>query len=156
MAAFFQELFSNNVLIAGISGWFVAQTLKMILYSVINKTLNWERLIGDGGMPSAHSATVSSMAMTSALVYGVGSFEFAVTTMLATIVMHDAMGVRWETGKQAKIINEMIALFEELGKSQVSAEKKLKEFVGHTPLQVLCGMILGILVALGYYLIWLR
>ncbi|MBQ8813963.1 MAG: divergent PAP2 family protein [Lachnospiraceae bacterium] len=151
MAEFFQELFSNRVLIAGIAGWFVAQTLKMILYSVINRTLNWERMIGDGGMPSAHSATVSSMAMSSALIYGVGSFEFAVTTMLATIVMHDAMGVRWETGKQAKILNEMLALFEELGKPQVSAEKKLKEFVGHTPLQVLCGMLLGILVALGLY-----
>ena len=149
MAEFFVELFSNRVLIGGLVGWFVAQVLKMILYSVINKTINWERMIGDGGMPSAHSATVSSMAMTSALIYGVGSFEFAVTTMLATIVMHDAMGVRLETGKQAKILNEMIALFEELGKPQVSAEKKLKEFVGHTPFQVLCGMILGMLIALG-------
>lgn len=151
MADFFRELFSNRVLVAGITGWFVAQTLKMILYSIINKTLNWERMVGDGGMPSAHSATVASMAMSSALIYGVGSFEFAVTTMLATIVMHDAMGVRWETGKQAKILNEMIALFEELGKPQVSAETKLKEFVGHTPLQVLCGMTLGICVALGMY-----
>lgn len=149
MAEFFVELFSNRVLIGGLVGWFVAQVLKMILYSIINKTINWERMIGDGGMPSAHSATVSSMAMTSALIYGVGSFEFAVTTMLATIVMHDAMGVRLETGKQAKILNEMIALFEELGKPQVSAEKKLKEFVGHTPFQVLCGMILGMLIALG-------
>lgn len=149
MAEFFVELFSNRVLIGGLIGWFVAQVLKMILYSIINKTINWERMIGDGGMPSAHSATVSSMAMTSALIYGVGSFEFAVTTMLATIVMHDAMGVRLETGKQAKILNEMIALFEELGKPQVSAEKKLKEFVGHTPFQVLCGMILGMLIALG-------
>ena len=149
MAEFFVELFSNRVLIGGLVGWFVAQVLKMILYSIINKTINWERMIGDGGMPSAHSATVSSMAMTSALIYGVGSFEFAVTTMLATIVMHDAMGVRLETGKQAKILNEMIALFEGLGKPQVSAEKKLKEFVGHTPFQVLCGMILGMLIALG-------
>jgi acid phosphatase family membrane protein YuiD len=149
VAEFFVELFSNRVLIGGLIGWFVAQVLKMILYSIINKTINWERMIGDGGMPSAHSATVSSMAMTSALIYGVGSFEFAVTTMLATIVMHDAMGVRLETGKQAKILNEMIALFEELGKPQVSAEKKLKEFVGHTPFQVLCGMILGMLIALG-------
>ena len=151
MAEFFVELFSNRVLIGGLVGWFVAQVLKMILYSIINKTINWERMIGDGGMPSAHSATVSSMAMTSALIYGVGSFEFAVTTMLATIVMHDAMGVRLETGKQAKILNEMIALFEELGKPQVSAEKKLKEFVGHTPFQVLCGMILGMLIALGLH-----
>lgn len=151
MAEFWRELISNRVLMAGITGWFIAQVLKMIIHSVINKTLDWERLVGDGGMPSAHSATVAAMATTSALVYGVGSFEFAISAMLATIVMHDAMGVRLETGKQAKIINELIVLFEDLGKSHISAETKLKEFVGHTPLQVLCGMTLGILVALGYY-----
>lgn len=151
MADFFVEMFNNRVLIAGIAAWFIAQVTKTILYAVINRTMRWERMVGDGGMPSAHSATVASMAMTSALVYGVGSFEFAISTMLATIVMHDAMGVRWETGKQAKIINEMVALFEELGNAQISVEKKLKEFVGHTPLQVLCGMLLGILVAIGYF-----
>ena len=115
MAEFWGELISNRVLIAGITGWFIAQILKMIIHSVINKTLDWERLVGDGGMPSAHSATVSAMAMTSVLVYGVGSFEFAISAMLATIVMHDAMGVRLETGKQAKIINELVVLFEDLG-----------------------------------------
>ena len=144
MAEFWGELISNRVLIAGITGWFIAQILKMIIHSVINKTLDWERLVGDGGMPSAHSATVSAMAMTSVLVYGVGSFEFAISAMLATIVMHDAMGVRLETGKQAKIINELVVLFEDLGKSHVSVETKLKEFVGHTPLQVLAGSIIGI------------
>ncbi len=152
MADFFRELCSNRVLIAGCSGWFIAQVLKTIIYAVLNRTLRWERMVGDGGMPSAHSATVSSMAMTSALVYGVGSFEFAVTAMLATVVMHDAMGVRWETGKQAIVINELVKLFEELGDQQVPVEKKLKEFVGHTPLQVLCGMLLGILVAVLYNL----
>ena len=152
MAKIWAEFWSNRVLVAGITGWFVAQVLKMIIHSVINRTLDWERLVGDGGMPSAHSATVSAMAMTSALVYGVGSFEFAISAMLATIVMHDAMGVRLETGRQAKIINELVTLFEDLGKSHISTEKKLKEFVGHTPLQVLCGMVLGITVALIYQL----
>jgi hypothetical protein len=124
----------------------------MIIHSVINHTLDWERLVGDGGMPSAHSATVSAMAGTCAIVYGVGSFEFAISAMLAIIVMHDAMGVRLETGKQAKVINELVELFEELGKNQLAAEKKLKEFVGHTPFQVVCGFIVGIAVAVVYNL----
>ena len=150
MAEFFRELFSNRVLIAGCSGWFIAQVVKTIIYAILNRTLRWERMVGDGGMPSAHSATYTCMAMTAALVYGVGSFEFAVTAMLATVVMHDAMGVRWETGKQAVILNEVIKWFEELGDSRIPAETKLKEFVGHTPLQVLCGMLLGIVIALVY------
>ncbi len=150
MVNFWGELWSNRVLVAGVTGWFVAQLLKMIIHSVINRTWDWERLVGDGGMPSAHSATVSAMAATSAFVYGAGSFEFAISAMLATIVMHDAMGVRLETGRQAKIINELVALFEDLGKSHISPEKKLKEFVGHTPLQVLCGMLLGVIVAIIY------
>jgi len=147
-----RELFSNRVLVAGCLGWFIAQIVKTIIYAVINRTLRWERMVGDGGMPSAHSATYSCMAMTAALVYGVGSFEFAITAMLASVVMHDAMGVRWETSKQAVIINELVKLFEELGDRHVPVEKKLKEFVGHTPLQVLCGMILGILIAVLYNL----
>lgn len=148
----FFELVSNPYLITSLSSWFIAQLLKVIINAIVNKKLSLERLVGDGGMPSAHSATYSCMAMTAALVYGVGSFEFAVTAMLATVVMHDAMGVRLETGKQAVVINEMIRLFEELGDKHVSVEKKLKEFVGHTPLQVLCGMILGIALAVLYNL----
>ena len=104
------ELLSNRVLVAGICGWASAQIIKAILYTVLNKEFRLERLFGDGGMPSGHSATVSAMAMMSLLHYGVGSFEFAVSTMLAIIVMHDAMGVRLETGKQAEVINELTTL----------------------------------------------
>ena len=108
------ELLANRVLIAGITGWASAQVIKAILYTILNKEFRLERLFGDGGMPSGHSATVSAMAMMSLLHYGIGSFEFAVSTMLAIIVMHDAMGVRLETGKQAEVINELTALFEEI------------------------------------------
>lgn len=152
MGNLWNELWTNRVLMAGITGWFIAQVLKMIIHSIINHGVDWERLIGDGGMPSAHSATVTAMAGTSAAAYGVGSFEFAISAMVAIIVMHDAMGVRLETGKQAKVINEMVQLFEDLGKPQLSMEKKLKEFVGHTPFQVLCGFLIGILVAVLYSL----
>jgi hypothetical protein len=98
-------------------------------------------------MPSSHSATVCALATSTGIIYGGGSFEFAIAVILAIIVMHDAMGVRRETGIQAKIINEMLEAFTNMGKN-MSPEEKLKEFVGHTPLQVLAGAILGILVAL--------
>lgn len=152
MAEFLQELFSNRVLIAGCLGWFIAQVLKTIIYAILNRTMRWERMVGDGGMPSAHSTTYTCMAVTAAIAYGVGSFEFAITAMLATVVMHDAMGVRWETGKQAVILNELLKWFEELGDQRIPAETKLKEFVGHTPLQVLCGLLLGVLIAILYSL----
>ena len=152
MADFFRELFSNRVLIAGCLGWLIAQVLKTIIYAILNRTMRWERMVGDGGMPSAHSATYTCMAVTAALSYGVGSFEFAITAMLATVVMHDAMGVRWETGKQAVVLNELLKWFEELGDQQIPVERKLKEFVGHTPLQVLCGLLLGVLIAVLYSL----
>lgn len=153
-----KELLSNRVLVAGICGWASAQVIKAILYTVLNKEFRLERLFGDGGMPSGHSATVSAMAMMSLLHYGVGSFEFAVSTMLAIIVMHDAMGVRLETGKQAEVINELTTLVEEIIDEfnteetlekkfqKVFSEEKLKEYVGHTPIQVIAGCILGLLI----------
>ena len=152
------ELLANRVLVAGITGWASAQVIKAILYAVLNKSFSIERLFGDGGMPSGHSATVSAMTMMSFLHYGVGSFEFAVTAMLAIIVMHDAMGVRLETGRQAEIINEMKALFDEIIDEfntedtlekkfqKVFSEEKLKEYVGHTPVQVIAGCILGLFI----------
>ena len=128
--------------------------LKVIINAIIHKKLDWERLVGDGGMPSGHSATVSSLAMFALLKSGPGSFEFAVCAILAIIVCHDAMGVRWETGKQAQAINEIIRTVEVLSKQDLP-EVKLKELVGHTPVQVLAGITIGICNAsLFYFLIF--
>lgn len=146
-----QELLRNDILLAGIFSWLTAQILKTILYAVINKELDFTRLLGDGGMPSAHSATVTAVAAMTGFLCGFDAPVFAIAGIVAIIVMHDAMGVRLETGKQAKLLNEMVALFEALGHPKLSMEKKLKEFVGHTPTQVLAGMLLGIAVALIYY-----
>lgn len=146
-----QELLHNDILLAGICSWLTAQVLKTILYAILNKELDLTRLMGDGGMPSAHSATVTAVAAMTGLTCGFDSPIFAVACITAIIVMHDAMGVRLETGKQAKMLNEMVALFEALGQPKLSMEKKLKEFVGHTPLQVMAGMLLGIMVAVIYY-----
>lgn len=141
-----QLLMSNRILWSGIFAWAAAQVLKALIYAAIYRTFRLERLLGDGGMPSAHSATVTSMATATAVLYGLDSFEFAVTAMMAIIVMHDACGVRLETGKQSRILNELMDMFTSEGKKQVWSEKRLKEFVGHTPLQVAAGFVLGVVI----------
>ena len=144
--SFLQELVHNRIFVSAVLGWFIAQVLKTIIHLFLTKQFVAERMIGSGGRPSSHSATVCALATATGMVYGGGSFEFAIAVILAIIVMHDAMGVRRETGIQAKVINEMLEVFTNMGK-KMSPEEKLKEFVGHTPLQVLAGAILGILIA---------
>lgn len=138
-----QELLANRVLISGLVGWGTAQVLKTIIYALMHRTLDLTRIFGDGGMPSGHSATVSSLATAAALVYGLGSFEFAMAFIFAIVVCKDAMGVRLETGRQAVIINDIVEAFNSLA-SEKLPEAKLKEFVGHTPLQVIAGILLGV------------
>ncbi len=142
---FINGVLSNRILLAAFCGWLVAQVLKTIIYVAVNKSFNPERLLGDGGMPSSHSATVMAMVTSTAFYFGSDTFEFAVTAILALIVMHDAMGVRRETGKQAKVINNMMDWFVQMD-SDISPEEKLKEFVGHSPTQVFFGALLGIVV----------
>lgn len=141
------DFLTNPYSMTALSAWFVAQLIKVIINLVIHKRLILERLVGDGGMPSGHSATVASLATISALLHGAGSFEFAVCGILAIIVCHDAMGVRQETGKQAVMLNEIIQILE----SEKLPEVKLKELVGHTPLQVIAGIVIGIAIACGVY-----
>lgn len=143
----FEQLIGNKILVCAVAGWFVAQVLKTIIHVIVTGKFDPERLTGSGGMPSSHSSTVCAMAAAAGQIYGLGSFEFAVTVILAIIVMHDAMGVRLETGKQAKLINEIVETFKTMN-GKTLAEEKLKEFVGHTPLQVLMGALLGILIGL--------
>lgn len=140
------ELLENRFFITGLSSWAVAQVLKVVIYTIVNKKLDITRLFGDGGMPSGHSATVTSLAVMAGIVYGTGSFQFAIAALLAIIVCHDAMGVRLETGKQAILINEIIKSFDVFSSEELP-EVKLKEFVGHTPIQVLTGIIIGIINA---------
>lgn len=143
---FFSGLAANQIFISAALGWFIAQVLKTIIHLAITKEFVLERMIGNGGMPSSHSATVCALATATYFQYGSASFEFALAVFFAIVVMHDASNVRWETGVQAKVLNEMIDLFSIMGKD-VSIENKLKEFVGHTPLQVFVGAVLGILIA---------
>ncbi len=142
---FITGLLHNTVLVAAVMGWFIAQLLKTIIHLILTKKLVMERMVGSGGMPSSHAATVCALATATGLEYGADSFAFAIAIILAIIVMHDARGVRWETGVQARILNEMMDVFRSMG-TKMTAEEKLKEFVGHTPLQVIVGAVLGILI----------
>ena len=147
----FQKLLSNGFLLVALSSWFWAQLIKTIIHAIVTKKVDFTRLVGDGGMPSGHSATVSSLAVSAAMVYGLGSFEFAIALVFAIVVCKDAMGVRLETGKQAAIINDIVEAFNVLTSEEKLSDAKLKEFVGHTPLQVIAGILLGIVNAVLLY-----
>ena len=148
---FLGDLVNNRIFMASVSGWLVAQILKTIIHMWFNRKFVAERLVGSGGMPSSHSATVCALAAAAGMEYGGGSFQFAMAAVFAIVVMYDAIGVRRETGIQARVLDEMMELFTKMGK-EMSVEDKLKEFVGHTPLQVLMGALLGILIAVLMYL----
>lgn len=143
----FSLLLQNKILISAVMGWLIAQILKTIIHLYFTKSFSAERLVGSGGMPSSHSSTVCALAASTSMQCGLNSPEFALAVIVAIIVMYDALGVRRETGIQAVIINEMMDFFKGMDK-KFSREDKLKELVGHTPLQVLMGAILGIIIAI--------
>ena len=144
---FFSELFSNELFVSAAIAWFVAQLLKTIIHTLVTKDFSIERMYGSGGMPSSHSSTVTALATTAYLIYGAASSEFAISAILAIIVMYDARGVRRETGIQAKVLNDLIELLKDVHNELMSMDDKLKEFVGHTPLQVIAGALLGIAIS---------
>ena len=149
------KIFTNQFLLVPVASWAIAQILKTIINAIMNKRLELSRLVGDGGMPSGHSATVTSLAVLCGLICGFGSAEFAISAILAVIVMHDALGVRRETGKQAVSIIKISELLNDyLSENNPNLKTdKLKVLVGHTPLQVVCGAVLGAVVAIVYYFI---
>jgi len=150
------DLLQNEIIITGATCWLTAQVIKTIIYLIVNKQFRLERMIGDGGMPSCHSATVSGIATSIALTEGVSSKLFALSLFFAIIVMHDAMGVRQETGKQARVINDIVEEIRESGMTimSMSPEDRLKEFVGHTGFQVCVGSVIGILTAVIEYMVF--
>ena len=142
----------NEILTVSLLSWFVAQVLKTIINFVLLGRFQLERMWGDGGMPSAHSATVTAMVIATARSEGIHSAIFAVAAVVAIITMHDAMGVRRETGEQAKVLNKMLEQWIEVTEKNKPflQNMHLKEMVGHTPLQVMAGFALGILVGFLY------
>ena len=151
---FFKDMFGNFYLMSVACAWILAQIIKIFTGYFHDDHFNMRKfLFGTGGMPSSHSATVMSLVVASAIVNGAGSYQFAASLLLAIIVMSDAMVVRLETGKQAQILNEIIDTFSIFSRDKLP-EVQLKEFVGHTPVQVAAGITIGIINAcIMYYCI---
>lgn len=158
----------NVVLIAAASAWLAAQIIKTILFVAKNGRFNAERIIGAGGMPSSHSAFVCTLSITTARVCGVTSTEFALAMALALVVMYDACGVRREAGQHAREINRLRKIVDQLDdevvekindeldveeedlENESDSEKELKVLLGHTPFQVICGALLGIIIGMAF------
>ncbi|MDO5112273.1 MAG: divergent PAP2 family protein [Clostridia bacterium] len=152
LSEFFDELFGNRILVSAGIAWFAAQFVKMLLNGILNHEWRLERLVGSGGMPSSHAATVCALVVATAIDYGVGSFYFTIAFILAIVVLHDARGVRFETGKQAEaIINLYDFLDKTINDPDLPELDKLKVLVGHTPLQVLAGGAIGIVIGFWYH-----
>ena len=152
----FLDIVTNPVLFIPAISWVIAQIMKAIINAIVNKKFSVDRLVGDGGMPSGHSATVTSLAIMCGLTSGFDSTVFGLATIFAIVVMHDALGVRREAGKHAISIIEMAEILNDYLSEHNEKIKtdKLKVFVGHTPWQVVCGSLLGACIAIAYYLIF--
>ena len=155
------ELFNNDVLIAAVASWLIAQIAKIIVNAIVTKKFDIKRLTGDGGMPSGHSAFVTSAALMTGLVADKGFADptFGIALIIAIVVMHDATGVRQETGKQAVSIIEIVDIMNEYLEYLSEHDKrikiqKLKTLVGHTHLQVFFGALTGVAVVILYLLIF--
>lgn len=141
-----KDFFCNELLMSAISSWFIAQIIKVMVESVKQKKLCFSRILGSGGMPSSHSATVFGLTTSALLVFGLNSFEFTVCLILSAVVMTDAVGVRQEASKHAKFLN-LIIKNQVLNPDEIRDFPKMKEFVGHTAFQVIGGAIVGGIVA---------
>ena len=141
-------ILQNQLLWCAIAAWFVAQALKIPTYWLVEKELDWKRFFGSGGMPSSHSAFVTSLALMVGATEGFDTAAFAIAVVLAAIVMYDASGVRHETGVQGQVLNEILQKVFVDGEPITDVE--LKELVGHTKVEVAGGFLVGVLTALGF------
>lgn len=135
------------MLFVALLAWFVAQALKILLHLIATKELRFRLIFESGGMPSSHSAIICAVCVGIGNVEGFASSVFAIACVVAMIVMYDAMGVRRATGEQGKVLNKLIDMMNISEQLQVT----LKEVVGHKPLEVLAGAILGILTGLVFF-----
>jgi acid phosphatase family membrane protein YuiD len=138
-------IFENKILVSAMTAWLVAQIIKVLLNLIFQGRLNLELLLSSGAFPSSHAAIVCALTLGIGKYYGWSSPLFALSAVFAMIVMYDAAGVRWATGKQAEVINKLLERYH-VG-SDLS-QKKLKELVGHTPFEVFGGALVGIIVGL--------
>lgn len=145
MKEIFSQIYQNKILMTTISAWIIAQSTKLVLGVIRYKRFDFRWFVGTGGMPSSHVAGAACLATSVGLEYGFSSAYFALATSFAIVVMFDAQGVRRATGRQARILNKITEDIYWRGKFD---EGKLRELIGHTPVEVIIGLFLGILIAL--------
>ena len=138
---YLQQFFSNKVIGISALAWFIAQLIKIIIDLVKSRSIDMKLLTSSGGMPSSHSAFVTSLATSIGMTQGFDSTQFAITFVLCMVVMYDAAGVRRAAGKQAAVINDIADIMENYG---FKMDENLKELLGHTPVEVAAGAVLGI------------
>ena len=136
----------DNVIVTCLLGWFIAQFLKVIFTLIKDKKIDFRRFVGSGGFPSSHASFVTSLATAVGLTSGFDGSEFAISVVLALVVMYDAAGVRRAAGQQARILNKIVEEWD--NKNLAKTDKRLKELLGHTPKEVFAGAVLGIVIAL--------
>lgn len=144
--SFFKLIGENKVFLIAALSWFIAQTIKVIHTFIVNKRFDFTRFVGSGGMPSSHASFVMGLTTAVGLKHGWDSTYFAISLAVSLVIMYDAAGVRRAVGKQAFILNKMIDDMQHKKKNIVT-EKRLKELIGHTPVEVFAGAILGIIIA---------
>ncbi len=147
----FDAFLQNRVLWSGLAAWFLAQALKIPLDYFRSREWNWASFFAAGGMPSSHSALITGTVLAIGLHYGFDNPVFALGVAIAMIVVYDATGVRRQAGMQAQKINVLVA---ELLKGHPISQQELREVIGHTPLEALGGVLLGLAVAQGLWLLW--
>jgi uncharacterized protein len=146
MIPLLHDLLANRPLMSALVAWFVAQILKTLIFAYLEKQVNWRRMVETGGLPSAHSALVVGLAMGVGLNDGWRSTAFAICLVYALVVMYDAIGIRREAGKHADLLNELLMI--SVIKDSYKQREKLRDLLGHTPLEVFAGALIGIIMAL--------
>ena len=144
-------LLQNKALIAGLVAWVLAQVIKIPLDYLSSRRWNWALLLTTGGMPSSHSSLVTGTVFAIGLYYGFDNPLFALGVAITMIVTYDAAGVRRQAGIHAQRIN---VLFDEVLRGHIFSDKDLREVLGHTPLEVAGGILLGLIVATAQWLTW--
>ncbi len=142
-------ILDNKILIVAIISMLAAQLIKFVITAISNKKIDMRILTSTGGMPSSHSALVMGLVVAIGFEKGLASIELAIAVVFAMIVMYDAAGIRRAAGKQAKILNKMM---DQLDSGQDIREEQLKELLGHTPIEVVVGALLGVFIAVLFYL----
>lgn len=142
------DILSNAPLVSAFFAWLIAQIVKPFISMITTREFNAHMLLSTGGMPSSHTSTVIALTTSVGMLEGVGSVHFAICIVFSIIVLHDAMNIRLEAGKQAEVINEWSRILSEIHKDGPFTPENLKTMLGHSFSQVLGGLVLGIIVGI--------